>query len=70
MSSDANDYNVKRDVDAFANQGLRTLVFGYKELEESVINVAPGTNECEHATVDQIECDLTLFAVTAVEDKL
>jgi magnesium-transporting ATPase (P-type) len=40
MSRDADNSKLLRDVDAFANLGLRTLVFGYKEIDEKSINLS------------------------------
>ena len=45
------------DVEYFANQGLRTLVFAYKELQSlgSLIR-------------EDVECNLTILGATGVED--
>eukprot|EP01155_Anaeramoeba_flamelloides_P000793 Anaeramoba_flamelloidesa1053629_115.p1 GENE.a1053629_115~~a1053629_115.p1 ORF type:complete len:337 (+),score=93.13 a1053629_115:474-1484(+) len=73
--------NVLDDLNLFAGQGLRTLLFGYRYLKESefrkwlkrynnarasIINREDKINQvCE-----EIETDLHIFAATGIEDKL
>ena len=48
--------------DKFAGEGLRTLAFGFKTLEQEV--------NFESATAIEVETNLTLVGITAVEDLL
>jgi magnesium-transporting ATPase (P-type) len=50
------------DLDDFAEKGLRTLAYAYKEI--------PWFNSVEDLTVEKVECDFTLLGVTGVEDLL
>ena len=47
-----------------AKKGLRTLLYGMKEIEWD------GTRDPIDLPVEEIECDLTLLAATGVEDLL
>lgn len=51
---------LEAQVEALAAKGLRTLVFGYKELKSTAADL----------TVEDVESDLTLLGVTGVEDML
>jgi len=51
------------EVERLAALGLRTLVFGYKEL----IGSYPDLSDL---TVEEVESDLTILGVTGVEDLL
>ena len=55
---------VERSVEGMAKLGLRTLLYGVKEIEWD------GTRDPLDLPVDEIECELTLLAATAVEDLL
>ena len=55
---------VERSVEGMAKKGLRTLLYGMKEIEWD------GTRDPLDLPVEEIECDLTLLAATAVEDLL
>jgi len=52
---------VESSIETFANQGYRTLTFGYRNLKNDMIDVL---------TQNEIESGLTLFASTGVEDLL
>jgi magnesium-transporting ATPase (P-type) len=52
------------NVDDFASEGLRTLVYAYKELSFLA------ASKVKQMTVEEIEKDLTLLGVTGVEDLL
>ena len=63
---------IMQDVKKFAGKGLRTLVFGMKE-----ISLAPDQNidkiiqeGWDNLKSKDVECDLTLLGVTGVEDLL
>ncbi|KAI7885660.1 phospholipid-translocating P-type ATPase [Lichtheimia hyalospora FSU 10163] len=71
----------KQDVDAFSNDGLRTLVLGYKvfteeEYEKWNAKLVDASTAAENRTdkVDQVqdemERDLLLLGATGIEDKL
>lgn len=55
---------VEQSVEAMAKQGLRTLLYGTKEI------MWDGTRDPLDLPVEEIECDLTLLAATGVEDLL
>ena len=55
---------VERSVEGMAKKGHRTLLYGMKEIEWD------GTRDPLDLPVEEIECDLTLLAATAVEDLL
>ena len=68
-------------VDAFANEGLRTLIFAYKLIREPdyydwnakfqvALGEVVGKDDKINALQDEIEKDLTLVGATAIEDKL
>ena len=63
---DGNDkvLEIERKVDAMAKKGLRTLLFGMKEIEWD------GTRDTLDVEVEEIECDLTVLGATGVEDLL
>lgn len=65
-AGDPNDKiaQVERNVEGMAKKGLRTLLYGMKEIEWD------GTRDPLDLMVEEIECDLTLLAATAVEDLL
>lgn len=52
------------DLDDFANQGLRTLVYAYKELPNYT------ADQIENLRNEDVEKDFTLLGVTGVEDLL
>lgn len=66
LSGHANDkiQLVKNEVDAMAKKGLRTLVYGRKEIEWD------GSRDTLDLTTDEVECNLTCLAATGVEDLL
>lgn len=53
-----------RSVDVMAKKGLRTLLYGMKEIEWD------GTRDPLELHVSEIECNLTVLAATGVEDLL
>jgi magnesium-transporting ATPase (P-type) len=55
---------VEKEVEQLAGQGLRTLLYGMKEIDWD------GSRDPLEIEVGEIECDLTLLAATAVEDLL
>ena len=55
---------VEKEVELLAGQGLRTLLYGMKEIKWD------GSRDPLEVEVGEIECDLTLLAATAVEDLL
>lgn len=55
---------VEKSVEGMARLGLRTLLYGMKEIDWD------GTRDPLDLPVEEIECDLTLLAATAVEDLL
>ena len=55
---------VEKSVEAQAKKGLRTLLYGMKHIDWD------GTRDPLDLPVEEIECDLTLLAATAVEDLL
>jgi magnesium-transporting ATPase (P-type) len=70
-----------KNVDEFAEQGLRTLVFSYKQISQSEYNsynqsIIAAYNDIENRVekmaqvINNIETNLTLIGTTAVEDKL
>ena len=56
---------IEKEADEYASQGLRTLVFGYKKIDG-----IPNGDNWDRVTAADVECGLTLVAVTAVEDLL
>ncbi|CAO1620976.1 unnamed protein product [Jaminaea pallidilutea] len=73
--------DTQRDLEGYANAGLRTLCIAYRYLEErEYVEWAHTFDEASAATVDRedkiddacetIEHDLTLLGATALEDKL
>ena len=61
MTSEPTDKLVE-EVESLAAQGLRTLVFGYKELDSSI--------DTTNLSVEEAEKNLILLGVTGVEDLL
>ncbi|KAL1740994.1 hypothetical protein HDZ31DRAFT_46374 [Schizophyllum fasciatum] len=70
-----------RDMEAFANSGLRTLCIAYRELDEHqfmewerTYDAAASASENREEEIDKanelIERDLTILGATALEDKL
>ena len=57
-------YDVEKSVEAMATTGLRTLLYGMKEIAWD------GSRDSLDLTEDEIECNLTLLAATGVEDLL
>ena len=57
-------YDVEKSVEAMAATGLRTLLYGMKEIAWD------GSRDSLDLTEDEIECNLTLLAATGVEDLL
>ena len=55
---------VERSVEGMAKKGLRTLLYGMKEIDWD------GTRDPLDLPVEEIECELTLLAATGVEDLL
>ena len=55
---------VEKSVEGMAKLGLRTLLYGMKEMQWD------GTRDPLDLPVEEIECDLTLLAATGVEDLL
>ena len=55
---------VEKSVENMARKGLRTLLYGMKEIEWD------GTRDPLDLPVEEIECNLTLLAATGVEDLL
>lgn len=55
---------VEKSVEGMAKLGLRTLLYGMKEIQWD------GTRDPLDLPVEEIECDLTLLAATGVEDLL
>lgn len=82
LNSETTDLaGIQADIDEFAKEGLRTLVFARKELSEEVFNEwferfqqARNSLEDREELVSnvskEIETDLEYIATTAVEDKL
>jgi magnesium-transporting ATPase (P-type) len=60
------------EAEAYACEGLRTLVFGYKKLDGLIRkgSVQPGASDWDGVKPEEVENGLTLIAVTAVEDLL
>ena len=56
--------DVEKSVENMARKGLRTLLYGVKEIEWD------GTRDPLDLPVEEIECGLTLLAATGVEDLL
>ncbi|KAH8548896.1 hypothetical protein BGW37DRAFT_559478 [Umbelopsis sp. PMI_123] len=70
-----------KDIEDFSNEGLRTLVFGYKTLSDEEydkwserLRIASTATENRAEKIDQVnelvERDFTLLGATAIEDKL
>lgn len=55
---------VRNSVDAMAKKGLRTLLYGRKEIEWD------GSRDSMDLEVEEVECGLTCLAATGVEDLL
>ena len=55
---------IEREVEKLAGLGLRTLLYGMKEISWD------GSRDPLEIEVGEIECDLTVLAATAVEDLL
>jgi len=64
VNMDESDKMTLDDLDDFAEQGLRTLVYGYKEMPDM------DENEIEELLVEDVETNITLLGVTGVEDLL
>jgi len=64
INLDQGDKMTLDDLDDFAEQGLRTLVYGYKEMP----TMTP--DQVEDLTMEDVECDMTMLGVTGVEDLL
>jgi phospholipid-translocating ATPase len=72
----------KEHINEYADAGLRTLVFAYRELDEEEYNkfneefteaknsVSADREEMMEQVAEKIERDLILLGATAVEDKL
>ncbi|KAK7858580.1 putative phospholipid-transporting atpase 9, partial [Quercus suber] len=72
----------REHVNEYANAGLRTLLFAYRELDEEEYNkfneefteaknsVSADRDEMMEEVAEKIENDLILLGATAVEDKL
>ena len=72
----------REHVNEYANAGLRTLLFAYRELDEEEYNkfneefteaknsVSADHDEMMEEVAEKIENDLILLGATAVEDKL
>ena len=56
--------DIKQSIDTMAGKGLRTLLYGMKEIEWD------GTRDPIDLEEREIECDLTVLAATGVEDLL
>lgn len=72
MSGNANTSEAEREAERFAAMGLRTLVFAYKKTSIEQLNPH---NVDEHdfwesLQSSDVETDLEIVAVTAVEDLL
>ena len=63
--ADTDSTFVDHECERFAVQGLRTLVFGFKELDEASVNW-----DWDQFKDTDVECDLIPLGVTAVEDLL
>jgi len=64
INLDDSDKVTLDDLDDFAEQGLRTLVYGYKEMPDMTHKEV---DDLEHTDVEK---DLTLLGITGVEDLL
>ncbi|KAJ7444617.1 phospholipid-transporting ATPase 1 [Mycena galericulata] len=73
--------STRRDMEAFANNGLRTLCVAWRLLGQDeytrwgrvyddATNRVEGRDEAIEAACEEIECDLTILGATALEDKL
>ncbi|KAJ7724330.1 phospholipid-transporting ATPase 1 [Mycena maculata] len=71
----------RRDMEAFANNGLRTLCIAWRVLSQDeytrwgrvydeATNRVEGREEAIEAACEQIECNLSILGATALEDKL
>lgn len=61
---DDSDKMTLDDLDDFAEQGLRTLVYAYKEMPNM------SEDEIENLKVEEVESGLTMLGITGVEDLL
>jgi magnesium-transporting ATPase (P-type) len=61
---DEKDKMTLDNLDDFANEGLRTLVYAYKELKST------SAQYIKNMIPEEFESDLTLLGVTGVEDLL
>ena len=57
-------HSIEACVETLASQGLRTLLYGMKEIEWD------GSRDPLEITIEEIESELTVLAATAVEDLL
>lgn len=80
-----NQYDIRQrtqeHLNKFAGEGLRTLVLAERQLDEDFFNVwrqkqqeaalaLDGREDKLGAIYEEIECDMQLVGVTAIEDKL
>jgi len=84
LAQDGGEYKEKtlEDVHEYADEGLRTLILAYRELDEVLykkfdneFSLAKNSVSADRETMideasDMIENDLILLGATAVEDKL
>jgi magnesium-transporting ATPase (P-type) len=61
---DKKDRATLENLNDFANEGLRTLVYAYKELKPRSVQ------QIKNMIPEEFESDLTLLGVTGVEDLL
>jgi len=64
INMDQGDKLTLDDLDDFADQGLRTLVYAYKEMPTMT------EDQIEDLTMEDVESDMTMLGVTGVEDLL
>jgi phospholipid-transporting ATPase len=64
INLDEDDKLTLDDLDDFAEQGLRTLVYGYKEMADM------SAEQIDELECTDVECDLTMLGITGVEDLL
>jgi magnesium-transporting ATPase (P-type) len=62
-----NDIATLQHIDNFAKKGYRTLVYGKRRIDETMI-LKLKTDE--NFDLSELECDLELLGVTGVEDVL
>jgi len=79
LKADSDQSFIDEEVESFAAQGLRTLVFGFREIEAKDLATFEGNHKLRQAETawdwdqlkaEDVECDLEPLAVTAVEDLL